>query len=60
MVHCASDTQTYSPLNSDEEAGFSGGSYDGTSSEDSEDENVRHTLGFKCIGAAHELPRQDF
>ncbi|KAJ7381711.1 hypothetical protein OS493_039479 [Desmophyllum pertusum] len=33
-VHCASDTQTYSPLNSDEEAGFSGGSYDGTSSED--------------------------
>lgn len=21
---------------------------------------MRHTLGFKCIGAAHELPRQDF
>jgi len=28
--------------------------------DDDESESVEHTIGFKCIGAAHEKPRQQF
>ena len=29
-------------------------------SSDDEDESMEHTLGFKCVGAAHKKPRQEF
>ena len=56
--HCfgSDDKDTCSPFNSDIESS----SHSCGDSDTDDDESVEHTLAFKCIGAAHEKPRQKF